>query len=88
LIFIVFLTRKKHSRGKPLADWRGLERLCFASASLFLLSALNSCAVATRSHLGLQSGRFSCFIENENTEPRPDRESRSLLSCLQKPEGT
>jgi hypothetical protein len=84
LIFIVFLVRKIHNQDKSLADGRGLEGLCLASASLFQFSALNIATVANCSHVEAKNSPQNCFSKSKNTKTRPDRESRAPAIVTEK----
>jgi hypothetical protein len=89
LIFIVFLIRKKHNQDRALADWRGLEGLCFASASLFPVLALNKPVVASGSHLVAPKSIKFCFYSTDNTKSIANFPAGlRLLSSRQKSEGT
>jgi hypothetical protein len=82
LIFIVFLSRKKQKPKQRLGNLRRLERLAFASASLFLLLALKFLAVASGSQKLSQKGSQNCFIINKNTVMR--RPGKSATACYRR----
>src|SRR5579872_1526676 len=68
LIFIVFPFRKKHAPGRGFRGWPGLEGLHFASASLFLVSALKRRDVASLSQKYTPKRLVLCLYRQRSTK--------------------